>query len=67
MKLGCRRKGQKVCLAKCLNSVLNVKALVASRHFQPGEGLLCDYEPSNGPSFEALLYRHIPLSYDCAD
>ena len=25
-------------LAKCLNSVLNVKALVVSRRFQPGEG-----------------------------
>ena len=31
----------------------------ASRHFQPGEGpsrgLLRDYEPSDGPSFQALV------------
>ena len=45
------------------NSFLNVKA---SRRFQPGEGpsrgFLCDYEPSDGPSFQALLisdYLHL--------
>ena len=44
------------CLAKCLTIVLNVKALVGG--FQPGEGpsrgLLRDYKPSDGPSFQAL-------------
>ena len=47
-------------LTQGLNSVLNVKALyVYSRPFQPGEGpnmgLLHDYEPSDGPSFAALV------------
>ena len=34
----------------CLNSVLNVK--VSTRG--PSRGLLRDYEPSDGPSFQAL-------------
>ena len=65
MKLGCRFKGHKglagrlACivdsvllhLAYCFNSVLNVKAVVATFNLST----FCDYEPSDGPSFQALL------------
>ena len=42
-------------LAECLDSVLNVKALVDS----PSRGLLGDYKPSNVPSFEALVTLYL--------
>ena len=38
------------------SSVLNVKGLVGTLN-QESRGLLRDYEPSDGPSFEALLGR----------
>ena len=44
------------CLELCLNSVLNVKALVGAFTGEGvSRGLLRDYEPSDGPSFEALV------------
>ena len=42
-------------LAKCLNSVLNVKALVVSRRFQPGEG------PSGGLLHNCEIFANLHL------
>ena len=55
MKLGRQRKGDGRVV---LHSVLNVKAVVAAFNQEkalPSRGLLRDYEPSDGPSFKALL------------
>ena len=60
MKLGCRHKGQKgwAGFMSSYRGVLNVTV------FQPGKGpctgLLHDYEPSCGPSFEAALQGGVP-------
>ena len=49
-----------ISLAKCLNIVLNVKALVGPFKQEKAPGLLRDYEPSGGPSFEALMLTVFP-------
>ena len=55
--------GVNACLAWCLDSS-------SSSSFQQGEGpsrgLLCDYEPSCGPSFQALLWTWTLLMCNCS-
>ena len=45
--------GVNICFAYCLYSVLSVKAVVAAFN-QEKPLVIRDYEPSNGPSFQAL-------------
>ena len=57
MKLGCQRKGHK-----------GQDSIVSSMRKRSGEGpsrgLLCDYEPSRGPLFQALV-EHVPSINTC--
>ena len=57
------------CLAQCPNSVLNLKALVGTWHFQPGEGPsrgnLRDYENFGKGSLRALVKSPQNSAADC--